>query len=509
MLSLSRGTAFFPEMTSTQVTVTLSAPEDEERSFEEMTGYADTLMERVEQIEDVETVGAMVGTGSLLGGLGGGSSSGNVTMYVLIDEDSKISNDEISDRIMKCAEDIDCEVSVNTSMMDMSMMTGSGIKVQIKGRDLDKLSELAEEVAGRIEGLEGIDEVDNGIGDLTDEMLISVDKKKAAKYGMTVAQVFQLVAAELADTKSMTSISTDVKDIKVYVNSDSQVEVTVDDIKKITFEYTDKITGDKETVPLSKIVTFTEKSEMNSIKRDAQVRYIEVEATLKEGYNIGIVGGEVKDVIKGINVPEGYTIKTTGEDETINEAMEQVLLMLLLAVILIYLIMVAQFQSLLSPFIIMFTIPLAFTGGFAALYFSNNEVSIIAMVGFVMLSGIIVNNGIVLIDYINQLRREGMSKKDAIVEASRTRLRPVLMTALTTIISMSTMAIGMGRGTEMSQPIAIVVVGGLIYGTLLTLVVVPCIYDAIHKDKDMREEDIDAPDDPDELDAPDKAAVVE
>ena len=183
--------------------------------------------------------------------------------------------------------------------------------------------------------------------------------------------------------------------------------------------------------------------------------------------------------------------------------------MLLLAVILIYLIMVAQFQSLLSPFIIMFTIPLAFTGGFAALYFSNNEVSIIAMVGFVMLSGIIVNNGIVLIDYINQLRREGMSKKDAIVEASRTRLRPVLMTALTTIISMSTMAIGMGRGTEMSQPMAIVVVGGLIYGTLLTLVVVPCIYDAIHKDKDMREEDIDAPDDPDELDAPDKAAVVE
>lgn len=509
MLSLSRGTAFFPEMTSTQVTVTLSAPEDEERSFEEMTGYADTLMERVEQIEDVETVGAMVGTGSLLGGLGGGSSSGDVTMYVLIDEDSKISNDEISDRIMKCAEDIDCEVSVNTSMMDMSMMTGSGIKVQIKGRDLDKLSELAEEVAGRIEGLEGIDEVDNGIGDLTDEMLISVDKKKAAKYGMTVAQVFQLVAAELADTKSMTSISTDVKDIKVYVNSDSQVEVTVDDIKKITFEYTDKITGDKETVPLSKIVTFTEKSEMNSIKRDAQVRYIEVEATLKEGYNIGIVGGEVKDVIKGINVPEGYTIKTTGEDETINEAMEQVLLMLLLAVILIYLIMVAQFQSLLSPFIIMFTIPLAFTGGFAALYFSNNEVSIIAMVGFVMLSGIIVNNGIVLIDYINQLRREGMSKKDAIVEASRTRLRPVLMTALTTIISMSTMAIGMGRGTEMSQPMAIVVVGGLIYGTLLTLVVVPCIYDAIHKDKDMREEDIDATDDPDELDAPDKAAVVE
>jgi HAE1 family hydrophobic/amphiphilic exporter-1 len=400
---------------------------------------------------------------------------------------------------MKCAEDLDCEVSVNTAMLDMSMMTGSGIKVQVKGRDLDKLSELAEEVAGKIETIEGIESVDNGIGETTDELLISVDKKKAAKYGMTVAQVFQLVAAEMADTQSMTSITTDVKELKVYVNTDSQTEVTVDDIKKIKFEYTDQLSGDKKTVPISDIVTFTDKEEMNSISRDAQVRYLEVKAELKDGYNIGNVGREVSDMIKTINVPEGYSLKATGEDETINEAMHQVLLMLLLAVILIYLIMVAQFQSLLSPFIIMFTIPLAFTGGFAALYFSKNEVSIIAMVGFVMLSGIIVNNGIVLIDYINQLRREGWAKKDAIIEASRTRLRPVLMTALTTIISMSTMAVGMGRGTEMSQPMAIVVVGGLIYGTLLTLVVVPCIYDAIHKDKDMREEDIDADEDDKEL----------
>ncbi len=506
-LSLSKGTAFFPEMTSTQVTVTLSAPDGEEKTFEEMTGYSDTLMERVLTMDDVTTVGAMMGTGSLLSGLGQ-TSGDNVTMYVLIDEQSKISNEEISKKIMDFGKDLDCDIKVDTSMMDMSMLTGSGIKVQIKGRDLDKLTELAEEVAEKVEGIEGIKSVDNGIGELSDELMISVDKKKAAKYGMTVAQVFQLVAAELADTQSMTSITTDIKDIKVYVNTDSQTDVTIDDIKKLTFEYTDKISGDKETVHISDIVTFTEKGEMKSISRDAQVRYIEVSAELEDGYNIGIVGGEVSDIIKQINIPEGYSIKTNGEDETINEAMHQVLLMLLLAVILIYLIMVAQFQSLLSPFIIMFTIPLAFTGGFAALYFSNNEISIIAMVGFVMLSGIIVNNGIVLIDYINQLRREGWKKKDAIIEASRTRLRPVLMTALTTIISMSTMAVGMGRGTEMSQPMAIVVVGGLIYGTLLTLVVVPCIYDAINKEKDMREEDIDAADD-DESEASDQLVTAE
>ena len=180
-----------------------------------------------------------------------------------------------------------------------------------------------------------------------------------------------------------------------------------------------------------------------------------------------------------------------GEDETINEAMVQVIKMLLLALVFMYLIMVAQFQSLLSPFIIMFTIPLAFTGGFLGLFLSGSEVSVIAMIGFVMLSGIIVNNGIVLVDYINQLRREGMEKKEAIVEAGRTRLRPILMTAMTTVLGLSTMAAGFGMGADMVQPMAIVTIGGLIYGTLLTLFVVPCIYDLFNRKKDMTEEEIE------------------
>lgn len=173
----------------------------------------------------------------------------------------------------------------------------------------------------------------------------------------------------------------------------------------------------------------------------------------------------------------------SGENETINDAMEQVLLMLLLAIIFMYLIMVAQFQSLLSPFIIMFTIPLAFTGGFLGLYFTGSEVSVIALIGFVMLSGIIVNNGIVLVDYTNQLRERGMNKKEALVEAGITRLRPVLMTALTTILALSTMVFSHDMGADMSKPMAIVTVGGLVYGTLLTLVVVPCIYDMFQREK--------------------------
>ncbi len=179
-----------------------------------------------------------------------------------------------------------------------------------------------------------------------------------------------------------------------------------------------------------------------------------------------------------------------GEDEMIMDAMGQLGLMLLLAIIFIYLVMVAQFQSLLSPFIIMFTIPLAFTGGFGALFLSNNEVSVIAMIGFIMLAGVIVNNGIVMVDFINQLRRQGMAKKEAIVESCKTRLRPILMTALTTILAMIPMALGMGDGGEMMQPMAITMIGGLVYGTLLTLVVVPCIYDIFTSNKSMVEEEL-------------------
>ena len=157
--------------------------------------------------------------------------------------------------------------------------------------------------------------------------------------------------------------------------------------------------------------------------------------------------------------------------------MGQMVLMLILAIAFMYLIMVAQFQSLLSPFIIMFTIPLAFTGGFLGLFISGSEVSVIAMIGFVMLAGIIVNNGIVLIDYMNQLRENGMEKREAILTAGRTRLRPVLMTALTTILALSTMVFSNDMGSEMGKPMAVVTIGGLLYGTLLTLVVIPCVYD--------------------------------
>ena len=488
-LALSRGTEFMPSMQSDQLTITLSPNKDEEKTFDEMTACGDEMFEVLQDIPEIKTIGAMMGNGSTLGALSGGNSDA-ISMYVILDENTKLTNDEITEKIKNASADIDCEVEVSAEMMDMSALMGSGISVMIKGRDIHTLQDMAKEIAEKMEATEGIEEVDNGLEDMTKTFVITVDKEKAAEYGMTVAQVFGTVSNELASTKSTTSIETDIKDYEVFVETDEQADVSLADLKNLKFEYTDKETQEKKEKALSAIVTFSEDEELSQVLRDGQSRYINVTATLKDDYNIGLVGNEVQKKLDEMDVPEGYTVTMTGENETINDAMHQVLLMMLLAVILIYLIMVAQFQSLKSPFIIMFTIPLAFTGGFLALFLVGKPVSVIAMIGFVMLAGIIVNNGIVLVDYVNQLRREGMSKKDAIVDSAKTRLRPVLMTALTTIISMSTMAIGMGKGVEMSQPMAIVVVGGMIYGTLLTLIVVPCLYDAFNKERDMTEEEL-------------------
>ncbi len=487
--AFSRGFTFMDmDMETDQITLTVSAKEDETLKFDELTALADEISDKVSGIEGVETVGAMAGSGSSLTAMSGGSSD-SVTMYLLLDESTKVSMKQIISQVEELTKDMDCEVTADTSASEMSSFMGSGITVQIRGNDFETLQGLTRQVTELAENTDGISKVENGLDDSTPSFTLVVDKEKAAEYGMTTAQVFQLVAEKMASAQSATTVSGDVNSYDVYVQSEEQADVTLSDIEKLTFTYTDRA-GEETEVPLSDIVEFKEGLSMNSIGRAAQNRYMSVSADIDDDHNVTLVSNELQKKLNEISLPDGYSIQMTGEDETINEAMSQLYLMLLLAVILIYLIMVAQFQSFLSPFIIMFTIPLAFTGGLFALYFTKNEVSVVAMIGFVMLAGIIVNNGIVLVDYINQLRREGMEKKEAIILAGKTRLRPILMTALTTILAMSTMALGIGSGSEMMQPMAIVTVGGLIYGTLLTLIVVPCIYDAFNRNKSMVEEEV-------------------
>ena len=488
-LALSKGTAFMPEMESTQVSVTLNMPEGSLLS--ETAKMADEVMERIRTIPDVTDVGGMSGGSGMMSMMGGSQSADaeSVSIYVLLSEDKTISNDELKAQILEKTSDLDCELAVETSTMDMSALGGNGISINIKGRELDELKRIAGEVAEIVESVEGTADVSDGIAEKTLELRLVVDKDKAMGYQLTTAQVYQFLQAKLADASSATTLSTLSKDYPVLVVSDTDETLTRDKIKDLTITGKDEEGKDVE-VPVADLVEFVDTEGFSSINREAQTRYVTVSAQIADGYNIGLVSEDLNAALENYELPKGYSLEMAGEDQTINEAMTEVVKMLLLALAFMYLIMVAQFQSLLSPFIIMFTIPLAFTGGLLALYLTDNPVSVIAMIGFVMLSGIIVNNGIVLVDCINQLRRGGMEKRAAIIEAGRTRLRPIIMTALTTILGLLTMALGNGMGADMVQPMAIVTVGGLTYGTLLTLFVVPCIYDIFNRKKDMTEEEI-------------------
>ena len=493
--AIKKGTSFMPEMESTQVSMTITT--ENGTPFAETTACADKVIASIEDLEDIESIGAMAGGGGMASmmGMGSSGSTNSVSVYLLLREDKKLSGEELEEEILNRTKEFPCEVTVSTQSMDMSALGGSGIQVRIKGKELDELSSIAREVAAIVEDTEGTQNVSDGQEETDAEFRIAVNKAKAMEYKLTVAQVYQAVQKRLAEASSATTLSTEEKDYSVYVRDEKDEKLTREDLKSLTIEITNN-EGETEEIKLSDIADFTEATGPQAIMRDAQSRYMTVSAELKNGYNIGLVSSDLEKKLADYELPNGYTIEMTGEDETINDAMEQLMLMLILALVFMYLIMVAQFQSLLSPFIIMFTIPLAFTGGFLGLLIAGMDVSVIAMIGFIMLSGIIVNNGIVLVDYTNQLRMEGMPKREALIQAGKDRFRPIIMTALTTILGLSTMAAGMGMGGDMVQPMAVVTIGGLVYGTMLTLFVVPCIYDLLNR-KEYKKDELRLEDEPD------------
>lgn len=483
LASLSKGTAFMPTMESTQMTITLELPDTTPLS--ETAKVTDRVVEILRNMEDVEDVGAMASTssmGSLMGG-SADSSTHETSIYLTTVEKPKLNNKELSNAIeeqtAQLCEETGAELSIETSMMDMSALGGDGISIQVRGRDLDTLQQIAKEVAAIVETTEGTAKVSDGLEEATGEMRILIDRDKAMDQGLTVAEVYQQIAAKLKDASSATTFETTAKEYEVYVKNANDMELTRKLLQDLVIEKTDK-DNKKVEIPLKDIAAFENTISPKSVSRTEQNRYIAVSASIADGYNVGLVSRKLEQNLADYEVPEGYSLVMEGENEMIVDAMQQLMLMLLLAVIFMYLIMVAQFQSLKSPFIIMFTIPLAFTGGFLGLFLGNCEVSVVAVIGFVMLAGIIVNNGIVIVDYMNQLIAQGMEKHEAILQAGRTRLRPVLMTALTTILGLLPMVFGTDMGAAMGKPMAIVTVGGLLYGTLLTLLVVPCIYDLMN-----------------------------
>lgn len=488
--AVARGFSFMPNMASTELSVTVKL--DDSATMDDTIDAAQNLLDTLSKYDDFETVGVMTGSTTSLMGLTGSVSSsdadkGSVMAYAVFKDDKVKNSESISKEIEAELQSIDGDVVVSgsSSSSSMSAMLGDdGVSIKLYGDDLKTLQNTAKDMAEKLATVDGIDETDNGIGATSGEIKVTVDKTKAAKKSLTVAQVYQQIAAAITSETTSSTLTNSGKDLDVVVIKDENSDVTKNNIKDIKLTYTDK-EGNEKTTKLSEVAEISDSESMNSITRSDQKRYIKVSGTLKDGYTNTDVSNKAKALFDDYKLPDGCSIEYSGSNESTMEAVNQMLLMMLLGVILIYLIMVAQFQSLKSPFIIMFTIPLAFTGGFLGLLITGFDVSVVALLGFVMLCGIIVNNGIVLVDYINNLRLEGKERREAIVEAGKTRMRPILITAITTVLGLSTMALGIGTGSEIMQPIAIVCIGGLLYATIMTLYIVPVIYDILSK-KELR-----------------------
>ena len=482
-LIISKGTILMPEIDSTQLSVSLEMPKKSTKK--DTRDMSETIIDKITEIKDVKTVGALQSSGeSFMFSQG----KNNVSFYVLLKEDKKLSSKEVANIITEKTKDLNAKIKVNSSNMDMSALGGSGINVIVKGDNLDKLKNIAKDVAKILEKTEGTTEVNNGLGENNKETKIIVDKQKAMNYSLTVAQVYQEVSNKLKNENTSTTLNVGSNEYPVIVVDDKKDTLSRESLTNY------KIKGTKDNkeveVKLSDIANIEEVESLNSINRENQVRNISVTSSIDDKHNIGLVSKEIESKLKDYKLPDGYSIEMGGEKESMDSAFGDLIKMISLAIVFIYLIMVAQFQSLLSPFIVLFTIPLAFTGGFLGLLITNFELSMISMLGFLMLAGVVVNNGIVFIDYVNQLRLNGVDKKSALILAGKTRIRPILMTALTTILGLLTLAMGIGTGADMIQPMAIVTIGGLSYATVLTLFVVPAMYDILNK-KELKQNIID------------------
>ena len=485
-LSISRGFIFMPETDMSSVDVSISMPEDV--GLAEAKALADEVLARIETLDGIETTGAMMSSGGLMGmGSGGGT---DVTVYVMLSDENG-SGKEMGRRIEEMCADLPCTVTATSAMMDMSMLSGSGITVELYADDMQTLQSAASRTAEVLRTVPGVGEVSDGLEDATDALHVRVDRNKAMSKGITVAQIYMELASALSDSTTAATMTLGGDSVSVILEKPDYAKVDVDSLMDYTFEVTGQ-DGETTAFRLGDVAKLEETASLSSIRRINQSRYLTVTAEVLPGNNVTKLTTQAIRAIRDVDLGEGVRYEFTGENENIMEAVEQLALMLLLGILLVYFVMVAQFQSLKSPFIVMFTIPLAFTGGFLGLLVCGMEVSVVSLVGFVMLTGIIVNNGIVLVDYINQLREDGMERRAAILEAGKTRIRPILMTSLTTVLGLMDMAVRQSVGTALMKPMAVVCIGGLLYATLMTLFVVPCIYEMLNR-KDLtviRDEDI-------------------
>ena len=480
------GIVMIPDISSDQIAVTLQLEDDVEK--EDAYAVADQVMERVLQVDHVDTVGALAGGSMTLVASAQGAEEDytRYSFYVLPDDTVNQEGEvaEICSDIEKKTADLDCDLVVSSSSMgDTASLIGSGLQIDIYGDDLDQLMKISKDIEALVGEVKGFENISNGQEEGDQVMRLVIDKDKAMGLGLTVAQIYSSISDGLTREKEAATVTVDGQDMEVnIVDEDSLLKK--ESLMNLEFETTvtnDDGTTDTETHKLKEFAKVEYEEGVASIARENNARMMSVTADTMEGYNTTRLSQQVQERLDQYKFPDGYSAEIGGETESTMDMVSQMVQMLALGLLFIYLVMVAQFQSLLSPFIILFTVPLAFTGGLIGLLIAGEQLSMMSLMGFMVLMGTVVNNGIVFVDYTNQLRLEGVEKRRALVLTGQARMRPILMTALTTILSMCSLIFSQSTTAAASRGMAIVVAGGLAYATLMTLFVVPVMYDIFYR----------------------------
>lgn len=460
------GAEFFPATDEGMINISADLPAGSE--IEDIDALLEEIKEAISGIPEIETVFSSAGGGQMYG-LGSSSSGSVVVLLKSLDERDR-SAKEISDEIRSLTRDIPgAEISVSESSTMMMGMTTGAISITIKGDDMDTLKTIGDDFKRIIERVEGTREVTTSYEDGIPQVQIITDRAIASQYGLTTAQIGSSIANALSGSK-VTTYKINGDEIDVVLKADNVYGESISYLEMLPIQ-----TPMGSTVPLTEVADIKVEKGPISIQRENQVRVLTVSGSVV-GRDIQSASNEIEELLKDYEMPLGYSYVFGGEIEQIEETFRDLFLVMLLAIALVYMIIAAQFESLIQPLSIMFSVPLALSGGFIALFVTGLPLNVIGIIGLIILVGIVVNNAIVLVDYINNRRRRGEDRNLAIMKAGPIRIRPIMMTALTTILGLVPMSLGLGEGAELSQSMGVVVIGGLSLSTVLTLVIVPVMY---------------------------------
>lgn len=465
------GRDFFPETDESEFIINFELPQG--RVLEETMALATQLEgivnENVPELDSLMVMGGASIDTSLSGS--NQSNKGSVAVRLVPKADRKRSTKDIIEALREKTKNVaGAKITfLSGNVMSAGMGGGTPVQIKIKGDDLEQLWQLAEEIEAKVAQIPGTREVTNSLGEGQPEFQLRVDREKAASYGLTTT----MVASSLKNAVSgqvVTKYKEGGREINVRLQVNKEERKHLDNLLDLPISSPLGM-----QIPLRDLAEVIEGTGPVNIERESQTRVVTVTSQI-QGRDLRGIVREIQSSIASLNIPSGYHVEFGGQNKEMVEAFADLGLALVLAIILVYMIMAAQFESLIYPLTIMFSLPLAFIGVVLSLLLTRTTLSIPAFIGVIMLAGIVVNNAIVLVDYINTLRSRGVERREAIMQAGPTRLRPILMTTLTTILGILPLTLVIGEGAELNAPFAVVVSGGLLFSTVLTLIVIPVVY---------------------------------